>query len=42
MIDGYVARLRTYKLGEYELNIAHFAIGISLLAIAKKRNVSKG
>ncbi|EIP1659256.1 antitermination protein, partial [Salmonella enterica] len=37
MIDGCVARLRKYKPEEYELLIAHFVIGISLRAIAKKR-----
>lgn len=38
MIDGCVARLRKHKPEEYELIIAHFVIGISLRAIAKKRN----
>lgn len=42
MIDGCVARLRKYKPGEYELVIAHFVIGISLRAIAKKRKCSDG
>ncbi|MDM2987186.1 antiterminator Q family protein [Citrobacter sp. CK196] len=42
MIDGCVARLRKYKPEEYELVIAHFVIGISLRAIAKKRKCSDG
>lgn len=42
MIDGCVARLRKYKLGEYELVIAHFVIGMSLRTIAKKRKCSDG
>ncbi len=42
MIDGCVARLRKYKPEEYELIIAHFVIGISLRAIAKKRKCSDG
>lgn len=42
MIDGCVARLRKYKLEEYELVIAHFVIGISLRAISKKRKCSDG
>lgn len=42
MIDGCVARLRKYKAEEYELVIAHFVIGISLRAIAKKRKCSDG
>lgn len=42
MIDGCVARLRKYKPDEYELIIAHFVIGISLRAIAKKRKCSDG
>ena len=42
MIDGCVTRLRTCKYEEYELIIAHFVIGISLRAIAKKRKCSDG
>lgn len=42
MIDGCVARLRKYKSEEYELIIAHFVIGISLRAIAKKWKCSDG
>lgn len=42
MIDGCVARLRKYKPEEYDLIIAHFVIGISLRAIAKKRKCSDG
>ncbi|MGG7976145.1 antiterminator Q family protein [Klebsiella aerogenes] len=42
MIDGCVTRLKTYKHEEYELIIAHFVIGISLRAIAKKRKCSDG
>lgn len=42
MIDGCVARLRMCKPEEYELIIAHFVIGMSLRAIAKKRRCSDG
>lgn len=42
MIDGCVARLKKYKAEEYELIIAHFVIGISLRAIAKKQKCSDG
>lgn len=42
LIDGCVARLRKYKLEEYELIIAHFVMGISLRKIAKKRKCSDG
>jgi len=42
MIDGCVARLKKYKPEEYELIIAHFVIGVSLRAIAKKRKCSDG
>lgn len=42
MIDGCVARLRQFKPEEYELIIAHFVIGISLRAIAKRRKCSDG
>lgn len=42
MIDGCVARLKKIKPEEHELIIAHFVIGISLRAIAKKRKCSDG
>ena len=42
MINGCVARLRRCKPEEYELIIAHFVIGVSLRAIAKKRRCSDG
>ncbi|MCS3433683.1 antiterminator Q family protein [Klebsiella sp. BIGb0407] len=42
MIDGCIARLKKYKPEEHELVIAHFVIGISLRAIAKKRKCSDG
>lgn len=42
MIDGCVASLRKYKPGEYELVIAHFVLGISLRAIAKRQKCSDG
>lgn len=42
MIDRCVARLRKYNSKEHELIIAHFVIGISLRAIAKKRRCSDG
>lgn len=42
MIDGCVARLRKYKPEGYELIIAHFVMGLSLRAIAKKRKCSDG
>lgn len=42
LIDGCVARLRMHRPEEYELIIAHFVIGISLRAIAKKRKCSDG
>ncbi|WNP36370.1 antiterminator Q family protein [Enterobacter kobei] len=42
MIDGCVARLKKYKLEEYELIVVHFVIGISLRSIAKKRKCSDG
>ncbi|WP_312827557.1 antiterminator Q family protein, partial [Escherichia coli] len=37
-----VARLRKYKPEDYEFVIAHFVIGISLRAIAKKQKCSDG
>jgi hypothetical protein len=42
LIDGCVARLKKYRPEEHELVIAHFVIGISLRAIAKKRKCSDG
>ncbi len=42
MIDGCVARLKKFRPEEYELIIAHFVIGISLHAIAKRRKCSDG
>lgn len=42
MIDGCVSRLKQYKPEEYQLVIAHFVIGISLRAIAKKQKCSDG
>ncbi|NHV08058.1 antitermination protein [Cronobacter turicensis] len=42
MIDACIARLKKYRPEEYELVIAHFVIGISLRAIAKKRKCSDG
>lgn len=42
LIDGCVGRLRKHRPEEYELIIAHFVIGISLRAIAKKRKCSDG
>ncbi|NIG76764.1 antitermination protein [Klebsiella sp. Ap-873] len=42
IIDSCIARLRRYKPEEYELIVAHFVIGISLRAIAKKRKCSDG
>ncbi|MCE0846008.1 antitermination protein [Buttiauxella sp. A2-C1_F] len=42
MIDGCVARLRKYRPEEYDLVIAHFVMGISLRAIARKRKCSDG
>ena len=42
LIDGCIARLKKYKPDEYELIIAHFVIGISLRAIARKRKCSDG
>lgn len=42
MVDSCVARLRKHKPEEYELLIAHFVLGISLRAIAKKCRCSDG
>ncbi|EOC0095064.1 antiterminator Q family protein [Cronobacter dublinensis] len=42
MIDGCVTRLRKYKPHVYEIIIAHFVVGLSLRAIAKKKKCSDG
>lgn len=42
VIDEWILRLRQYKIDEYELIVAHFVIGISLRAIAKKEKCSDG
>ena len=42
MIDGCVARLKKYRIDEYELLILHFVYNISLRSIAKKRKCSDG
>lgn len=42
MIDGCVARLKKYKPEEYGLVVAHFVLGISLRAIARRRKCSDG
>ncbi len=42
LIDGCVSRLKSCRPEEYELVIAHFVIGVSLRAIAKKRKCSDG
>lgn len=42
LIDECVARLRKHKPEEFELVVAHFVIGISLRAIAKKQKCSDG
>ncbi|ELQ5996676.1 antitermination protein [Cronobacter sakazakii] len=42
LIDSCVACLKKCSHEEYELVIAHFVIGISLRAIAKKRKCSDG
>lgn len=41
-IDGCISRLRKYRPEEYQIIIAHFVMGISLRAIAKKRKCSDG
>lgn len=41
-IDGCVGRLKQYKPEEYELVMAHFVLGISLRAIAKRCKCSDG
>ncbi|ENL7619573.1 antitermination protein [Salmonella enterica] len=42
MIDTCMLRLKQYRTDYYELIIAHFVIGISLRAIAKKEKCSDG
>nr|WP_318380457.1 antiterminator Q family protein [uncultured Enterobacter sp.]DAL63557.1 MAG TPA_asm: antitermination protein Q [Caudoviricetes sp.] len=42
MIDGCVTRLRKHKPHVYEIIIAHFVVGLSLRAIAKKKKCSDG
>lgn len=42
IIDGCIARLKKYKPEEYELLVAHYVMGISLRAIARKRKCSDG
>jgi hypothetical protein len=41
-IDGCVARLKKYRIEEYELVILHYVFNISLRAIAKRRKCSDG
>jgi len=41
-IDGCVARLKKYRIEEYELVIMHYVFNISLRAIAKRRKCSDG
>ncbi|RVU75167.1 antiterminator Q family protein [Pantoea dispersa] len=42
MIDGCISKLKKNRPYEYDLLVAHFVIGISLRAIAKRRKVSDG
>ncbi|WP_454834490.1 antiterminator Q family protein [Rahnella aceris] len=42
MVDGCVAKLKKYRVQEYELLIMHYVFEISLRAIAKKRRCSDG
>lgn len=42
IVDGCVARLKKYRLEEYELVILHYVFNVSLRKIAKKRNCSDG
>lgn len=42
LIDGCISKLKKIKPSEYEIVIAHYVIGISLRAIAKKRKCSDG
>ncbi|WJV64765.1 antiterminator Q family protein [Pectobacteriaceae bacterium C52] len=42
MIDSCVARLKKYRIEEYELVILHYVFNISLRAIAKRRKCSDG
>lgn len=41
-IDGCVARLKKYRIEEYELVILHYVFKVSLRAIAKRRQCSDG
>ncbi|KQN68077.1 antitermination protein [Serratia sp. Leaf51] len=42
MIDGCVARLKKYRIEEFELVILHYVFNMSLRAIAKRRKCSDG
>lgn len=42
MIDGCVARLKKYRLEEYDLLILYYVFNVSLRTIAKKRKCSDG
>ena len=42
MIDGCVARLKQYKMREFELIILYYVFGVSLRSIAKKNRCSDG
>lgn len=42
VIDGCVGKLRKLKPDEYDIIIAHYVVGLSLRAIAKKRKCSDG
>ncbi|WP_129991858.1 antiterminator Q family protein [Rahnella sp. CFA14(1/10)] len=42
MIDGCVARLKKYRMEEYELVILHYVFAVSLRSIAKRRKCSDG
>lgn len=42
MVDGCVARLKKYRVEEYELVILHFVFNVSLRSIAKRRKCSDG
>lgn len=42
IIDGCVARLKKYRMEEYELVILHYVFSVSLRAIAKRRKCSDG
>ena len=41
-IDGCVARLKKYRIEEYELVVMHYVLNVSLRAIAKRRKCSDG